>query len=1267
MKAIHRFLALALITITPHLGAAEPTGKPQQLSSPDQVPEGMAKSDWTSIRAAYEAGRHAFQPVAGGWQARNPGQQWVTTFDGRGFVAQPADGAWQWGLELQSYGFQGQERSISGVPAVKAAGQRLTYQWTAGLQEWFVNDHRGLEHGFTVSERPAEISNFKAEISNFKAQISNPLAFTLGVRGDLRPALTADDQGVRFLDGHGATVLTYSGLKVWDADGKTLPACFETADTGLRLLVDERGARYPLTIDPIAQQAYLKAGNTGAGDHFGYPVAISGDTVVVGAMGEDSSTTGVNSTPNEGATDSGAAYVFVRSGTTWTQQAYLKASNTDAGDLFGYSAAVSGNTVVIGARSEDSSTTGVNSTPNNSGTDSGAAYVFVRSGTTWTQQAYLKASNTGVGDLFGGSSVAISGDTVVVGAIFEDSSTLGVNSTPNEGATYSGAAYVFVRSGTTWTQQAYLKASNTGADDRFGNSVAVSGDTVVVGASQEDSSTTGVGGDQNDNSATDSGAAYVFTRSGTTWTQQAYLKASNTGAGDSFGGSVSLSGDTVVVGAQSEDSSTTGVNSTSNESATDSGAAYVFNRSETTWSQQAYLKASNTGAGDVFGLVAVSGDTVVVGATLEDSSTTGVNSTPNELATDSAAAYVFTRSGTAWTQQAYLKSSNTGTGDYFGASVAVSGDTVVVGAYYEDSSTTGVNSTPNDSAPNSGAAYIFTGLGASTAPIVAAPTSAQVTTTTATLGGNVTNDGGATITARGVVFAETATNNHPQLGGTGVSNVTATGTTGLFTVDIGSLTPGTAYSFAAYATNGLGTGYSAIGSFTTLGVPNIVVEQPAGTGLTDGISSVDFGTAAVGNSAPVKTFTIRNTGSGPLSGLAVTVDGTQAGEFVAGAPGATTLTTGQSTTFTLTFTPGGPGVRNAALHLASNMTGALNPFDISLTGTGSGTVTPAFPTPATVPVTSNGFTATGLTVGPLTLGFDPPAGQVLTLVSNTSGNPIGGSFTNLAAGGTLATTYGGRDLLFRASFTGGDGNDLTLTLLAPEIAIEQPAGTDLAAGGSKSFGTVILGSPVSLVFTIRNTGAGILNGLTITKTGADQAAFDVTAAPVAPVSGPSGSTTFTVRFFPTASGAKTAVLHLANDDANENPFDLTLTGQALSPTDDTDGDGLNDAAEFQLAALGFDWQLSQPALVNTLMTNSNLAGLYTQSQVQALNVGVPLLAKNPVTGKFKLTLGLQKSADLLHFAPFPLTTPGTTINGQGKLEFEFTSPDDAAFFRVQAE
>ena len=697
MKTIRLLILPLLIACSPFLPAAEtaakaglPAGKPQQLSSPDQVPEGLAKSDWSSIRAAYEAGRHAFQPIEGGWQARNPGQQWTTKFDHRGFLTQPREGTWQWGLELKSYGFGETQITVGGTPAVKAEGQRLSYRWDDSVQEWFVNDQRGLEHGFIIAKRPADAPDSQTSTLNF----------LLATRGTLRPSVAADAQGVLFQDDSGTTVLNYTGLKVWDADGKILRSRFEAAGkTDVRLLVEEQGARYPLTIDPIAQQAYLKSGNNGGStlDLFGDSVAVSGDTVVVGAYNEDSSTTGVNSMPNENMAGSGAAYVFVRSGTTWSQQAYLKASNTHTSNYFGYSVAVSGDTVVVGAIGVDIS--------------SGAAYVFVRSGTVWSQQAYLKADNSGNYDYFG-RSVAISGDTVVVGAYGEASSTTGVNSTPNESASYSGAAYVFTRSGTTWSQQAYLKASNTGAGgDQFGYSVAVSIDTVVVGAWKEDSSTTGVNSTSNE-SATDSGAAYVFVRSGTTWSQQAYLKASNTGANDQFGYSVAVSGGTVVVGAFTEDSSTTGVNSTSNESAIDSGAAYVFVRSGTVWSQQAYLKASNTGAGDYFGYsVAVSSDTVVVGASAEDSSTTGVNSTPDESASSSGAAYVFVRSGTTWSQQAYLKTGNTGVEDQLGCSVAVSGDTVVVGAVGEDSSTTGVNSTPNESASYSGAAYVFTRSG----------------------------------------------------------------------------------------------------------------------------------------------------------------------------------------------------------------------------------------------------------------------------------------------------------------------------------------------------------------------------------------------------------------------------------------------------------------------------------------------------------------------------------------------------------------------------
>jgi hypothetical protein len=391
-------------------------------------------------------------------------------------------------------------------------------------------------------------------------------------------------------------------------------------------------------------------------DHFGCSVSVSGDTVVVGAFGESSSATGINGNQNDNsAFYSGAAYVFVRNGTNWSQQAYLKASNTGIQDDFGYSVSVSGDTVVVGALYEGSNATGVNGDQSDdSAEEAGAAYVFVRNGTNWTQQAYLKGSNTEgypespYGDLFG-SSVAVSGDTVVVGAFGEDSNATGVNGGQSDNSVDgSGAAYVFVRTGTNWTQQAYLKASNTGPEDSFGRSVAVSGDTVVVGAMNEWSNASGVNGNQSNNSAQYAGAAYVFVRSGTNWTQQAYLKASNTEARNAFGVSVAVSGDALVIGAFEESSNATGVNGNQNDSsAFAAGAAYVFVRTGTNWSQQAYLKASNAGAEDEFGWsVAVSGDTVVVGALLESSNATGVNGNQNDnSAFNSGAAYVFSGLG----------------------------------------------------------------------------------------------------------------------------------------------------------------------------------------------------------------------------------------------------------------------------------------------------------------------------------------------------------------------------------------------------------------------------------------------------------------------------------------------------------------------------------------------------------------------------------------------------------------------------------------------
>ncbi len=233
---------------------------------------------------------------------------------------------------------------------------------------------------------------------------------------------------------------------------------------------------------------------------------------MVGAPVEDSNAIGVNGNGgNNSATDSGAAYVFNRSGVSWSQQAYLKASNTDAGDWFGSAVAISGEALVVGSPYEDSNASGVNGNgSNNSAPDAGAAYAFGRSGSTWSQSAYLKASNTNSGDDFG-YTVAIFREALSVGAWGEDSSASGVNGNESDNsAPDSGAVYLFARPGSTWSQRAYLKASNPEASDGFGWSAAITGGALVVGAPYEDSRASWVNGDQSDNSASASGSAYVF-------------------------------------------------------------------------------------------------------------------------------------------------------------------------------------------------------------------------------------------------------------------------------------------------------------------------------------------------------------------------------------------------------------------------------------------------------------------------------------------------------------------------------------------------------------------------------------------------------------------------------------------------------------------------------------------------------------------------------------------------------------------------------------
>ncbi len=400
----------------------------------------------------------------------------------------------------------------------------------------------------------------------------------------------------------------------------------------------------------------------------------------------------------------------------------LQASNVDAFDYFGRSANISGdgNTLAVGAPGEKSLSTGVNGAQNdNSARYVGAVYIFRRNGGVWSQQAYIKASNAGMGDGFG-SSVHLSddGNTLAVGANVESGGSTGINGQQDlNNTSYSGAVYVFRFSGGAWSQQAYIKASNLQSNAQFGSSVSLSGDgnTLAVGEPNNSLGNTGVNDVRSVANFPFSGAAYVFRFSGGVWSQQAFIKATNTSLTIRFGYSVSLSsnGNTLAVGARQENGSSTGINGLQSDGVKRSGAAYLFRFSGGVWTQQAYIKASNTQAGAEFGYsvsLSSNGNTLAVGARYEDGSSTGVNGLQDDNSTSTGAVYLFRFSGGVWSQQAYIKASNSGTNDFFGEAVSLSadGNTLAVGANFEDGLASGVGGAENnDDATTSGAVYVF--------------------------------------------------------------------------------------------------------------------------------------------------------------------------------------------------------------------------------------------------------------------------------------------------------------------------------------------------------------------------------------------------------------------------------------------------------------------------------------------------------------------------------------------------------------------------------
>jgi hypothetical protein len=554
-----------------------------------------------------------------GLRAVNPQQHLRTRFSRRGVII--ASGTAQLGMALSAYGHGSTLRSVG--PAVpRASANRVRYAHGA-LTEWYANGPLGMEQGFDLTARPGGAA-------------AGPLTLSLALSGEFAARLR--DGSVLFT-GAGAA-LRYGGLVATDAHGHVLRSWLELVQGHVLIRVADRGAAYPLRIDPMIQQGkkLTGAGATGTG-RFGYSVALSadGDTALIGARyGILGGETGIGA---------GAAWVFTRSGGTWAQQGPKLVGTGHLGEgefahvgegEFGTSVALSGDgdTALIGGPADDE--------------DVGAAWVFTRSGSTWSQQG---EKLTGTGETGGGrfgTSVTLSadGDTALIGGTRDNG--------------FVGAAWAFTRSGSTWFEQGEkLTGTGEAGQGEFGSSVALSADggTALIG---------GWGDNGNE------GAAWVFTRSGSTWAQQGEKLAGAGGVGGEveFGASLALSGDgdTAVIGGPADDE--------------DVGAAWVFTRSASAWAQQGpkLTGAGETGEGRFGVSVALSAD-----------GNTGLVGGPHDNS-DVGAAWAFTRSDSTWSQQGgkLVGSGENGAGD-FGSSVALSasGDTALIGVPEDDAASGG--------------------------------------------------------------------------------------------------------------------------------------------------------------------------------------------------------------------------------------------------------------------------------------------------------------------------------------------------------------------------------------------------------------------------------------------------------------------------------------------------------------------------------------------------------------------------------------------------
>ena len=534
------------------------------------------------------------------------GTEWRTALDAAGGRAEVGGSGLVVGvreseapLRLQlDRGERGEARHEWCEGAGAAEGSRLAID-RGLLTEWYLRDARGLEQGFTLD-------------APLPGDRSRPVRLVFTVHGAFELTVGDDALHARFESRGGEFVVTYGGLRAWDARGRRLEARLRNAASEMAIEVDDRDATYPVTIDPwiAIETQTLSANHPQPRYHFGQGVAVDGDTALVGAPGDD-----------DVVNDGGAGYIYTHVGTSWQPQAKLIPPSADGGDRCGGAVALDGDTAVL--------TSGPNTFLLQERT-----HVFTRTGTSWSWQAEIQPAAVSAFQ----SAVDVDGDTLAVGTFWVDPLGDGY-----------GAVAVFVRAGTTWSQQALLTASTLMRFDSFGGAVALDDDTIVVGASYAD--VAGVSG---------AGAAYVFTRSGTAWSEQARLTPDDPVAGGRFGSAVAVEGNGALIGAAYADTPTL----------PGAGATYWFERQGSTWFEREKLFAIGPHAVDKFGAsIDLDGTLACIGAPGDD-----------EAGLDAGATYLFSHTRGGWRQSSKILAGAAKPLDHFGQSAALDGTTLLVGA-----------------------------------------------------------------------------------------------------------------------------------------------------------------------------------------------------------------------------------------------------------------------------------------------------------------------------------------------------------------------------------------------------------------------------------------------------------------------------------------------------------------------------------------------------------------------------------------------------------